>query len=347
MNSVEGTPRSLATRLGFGRPRRRAEELNRVQLGLVAALVLVVVGAAVFRFVATFDHGHTYEAEFARADGARVGNEVRVAGIEVGEVTGVRLAGDRIIVTFTANDDVHVGSRSEAEVKVATLVGSYYLELDPRGTGQLPHDRIPLSQTRSPYTLDSIVTDAGTDLAALDGDKVRDALGSLTDAVGSDGARLGEVLDGVTAITGIAAKREDQLTALLGSMRETTAIVKDSREDIFSLIGDTSVLLNELLARRSEIENLLDLTVRLNQLMSAWMDTNAKPVAAAMRNLHTLMTVLKKRDASIRQSLTVLAPTMRYLSAVTGTGPYGMFRVATPLPDNALCAMGAIKGCSG
>lgn len=337
---------SWAKRRRSDRPRRSVTELNRLRLGINTAILMAVLAAIGLRIVAGHDGGHTYQAEFARADGAKVGNDVRIAGITVGEVTDVELERDRIVVTFTVDEDVTLGERTEAEMKVSTLVGAYYLEIAPRGTGSLPKDTIPLAQTRSPYTLDRIVTDGGRDLAALDEKALRDSLAVATDALGDDGERLGQVLDGVTALTDIAARRSDQIIALLRATRRATAVVSGSREQLFDLIGDTSALLEELLARREAIENLLDLAVRLNQTISGALDDNAAPVNAALRDLDVVMGILRRRDADIRRSLVVLAPTMRYLSATFGDGPYGTFRLASPLPDNLLCAVHVVKDCS-
>ena len=55
------------------------------------------------------------------------------------------------------DSDVDLGSRTEATVKVATLLGTHYLEVDPSGTGALADGTIPLERTSVPYNLQDVM----------------------------------------------------------------------------------------------------------------------------------------------------------------------------------------------
>ena len=68
-------------------------------LGL--AMVLVVTISAFFLDrLPIIGAGTKYTAEFSEAAGIKKGNEVRIAGVKVGSVADVRLAGDRVLVDF-------------------------------------------------------------------------------------------------------------------------------------------------------------------------------------------------------------------------------------------------------
>ncbi|HSV38499.1 MAG TPA: MCE family protein [Nocardioidaceae bacterium] len=320
--------------------------MSRMRLGLVCGGVLGLISLTIVGILNLHLGDHSYSAEFARADGARVGNDVRIAGIKVGTVTGSSLDGDHIDVTFRIDGDLKLGARTTAEMKVMTLLGAYYLELAPAGTGDLPDDTIPLAQTRSPYTLESVISEGGKTLQELDAGALRDAMAAMTGALGGDGDRLGEVLDGVTSLTGIAAKREEQLTALIKAAREATSVVKVNRQELFSLIEGSDLLLRELLQRREVIGVLLTKASGLATTLRQVMAENVEPVNDALTGLRTVVGILTRSSASIDRTLESMAPTMRYLANAVGSGPYLSVNVTSLWPDNALCATGAVQGCS-
>ena len=109
-----------------------------------------------------------YTAILEHTAGIRVGEEVQVAGVGSGEVRGIELDGHQVRVTFTLDQDVQLGRSTTASVKVATLLGSHFLEVEPAGTGSLPDDTIALSRTSVPFNLQDVIEGAHGELEDLD-----------------------------------------------------------------------------------------------------------------------------------------------------------------------------------
>src|SRR5690606_1119963 len=112
-------------------------------LGTLAALnsdVLPLIGG-----------GTTYRAEFSEAAGLETDDEVRIAGVKVGEVTDIDLDGAKVLVSFKVSD-AWIGDETTAAIKIKTLLGRKYLALDPSGDEPLdPNTTIPLERTTAPY----------------------------------------------------------------------------------------------------------------------------------------------------------------------------------------------------
>src|SRR5438128_5993194 len=120
-------------------------ERNPFWLGVVAAAVITLLVLGTIGFGALGLGQHRYLAEFAQGGDLRAGDEVRVAGMPVGEVTSAELEGDHVLVRFRVDRDVALGADTEASIKLATLLGGRYLELRPAGGGELAADRIPVA----------------------------------------------------------------------------------------------------------------------------------------------------------------------------------------------------------
>src|SRR5690242_15547830 len=126
---------------------------NPLVLGFVgtAALVATLLAVIVLPRVPALSSTRSYSANFAQAAGLSSGDDVRVAGIPEGTVTGVHLDRDVIQVDFTLPKSVHIGADTTASIEVATLLGTKYVELVPAGPGELTTSApIPLARTRVP-----------------------------------------------------------------------------------------------------------------------------------------------------------------------------------------------------
>lgn len=137
------------------KPRRRRlplENRNKTWMGVVAVLVVsLLVGTLLLFKVANFGY-RQYTAHFLQAAALQVGNPVTVAGIPVGEVLSMELAGDYVEAKLKVRNDVALGEDSRASIKITTILGSRYLALFPDGAGSLPNDTFDLTHTEVPTT---------------------------------------------------------------------------------------------------------------------------------------------------------------------------------------------------
>ena len=133
MSSLFGGPLRPASIPG-GR-KRVLEDYNKFWLGVIGLTVIVVMVAAVV-LVSILDVGKKqYTAEFAQAAAIKSGNAVTIAGINVGEVQNVELAGDHVVVTFKADKNVRLGTETRAAIKLTTILGSRVPGDQPGGRG--------------------------------------------------------------------------------------------------------------------------------------------------------------------------------------------------------------------
>src|SRR5215468_3988116 len=128
-------------------------ERNPISVALAGLTILAVIALLTYFSgnLPIIGGGTDYTAYFAEAAGLQPGNEVRIAGVSVGQVTGVSLAGAKVAVTFKVKN-AWVGDRSTAAIEIKTVLGDKYLALDPLGKApQDPAQPIPLSRTTTPY----------------------------------------------------------------------------------------------------------------------------------------------------------------------------------------------------
>ena len=159
-------------------------ERNPIAVAIVGLLLLAVIAFGVFDSanLPIIGGGTGYTAYFAEDAGLQAGNEVRVAGVIVGRVTGISLAGNKVAVGFKVKG-AWVGDDTKAAIKIKTLLGDKYLALDPLGTQpQNPATPIPLARTTSPYDVTQAFNGLGQEVSKIDTVQLGQSLQTLSEA---------------------------------------------------------------------------------------------------------------------------------------------------------------------
>ena len=114
-------------------------ERNPVPIGAISIAVILALLVIAFKAqdMPLIGGGDTYRAAFAESGGLKPNDEVRIAGVRVGKVTGVELKGNQVIATFKVDTPSKFGRETAAAIKVKTLLGAMFIALEPAGSGQL------------------------------------------------------------------------------------------------------------------------------------------------------------------------------------------------------------------
>lgn len=307
-------------------------------VGSIALAVVVAIVAALF-VPSGFALGReTYHANLIQAGGLKSGNEVRVAGVPVGEVEAVRLVSDYVKVDFRIGKSVRLGPDTKAEVKVATLLGNHFLELRPAGEGTLANRTIPIANTRVPFAIQDIVQAGGTALEKLDGAKLRDALRVLSDNFRDTPQITRKALDAIARLSDVVVSRRVDLEKLIRQTNLVASNLDQNGEVIVDLMRQASLILAEVTRRRDAIAELLaDSQTLANQLTGLVRD-NKKTVGPMLRNLNVVLATLRENKKALEQIAVLLGPAARYFANATGNGPYTDVNGPNAIfPDSTLC----------
>ncbi len=111
---------------------RRRGMTKEVKTGMMAFIILVVV-MAVFLFVRPKDwfDGNYFRmtASFSSVQGIKKGNEVRYAGVRVGEVSKISTEGNEGILEMRIKKDAQIPLDAEFTVSQSGVIGDYYVDI--------------------------------------------------------------------------------------------------------------------------------------------------------------------------------------------------------------------------
>ncbi len=299
---------------------RDPRPIGAIGLVLLAVLVLLAFNVQKLPFIGG---GRTYHAAFAEAGGLKSGDPVRIAGVDVGKVTGVDLENAHVMVTFTVKGSTRLGSRTTAAVKLQTLLGKKFLAVTPAGTGHLAGGQeIPLSRTTPSYDVVDAFSDLTTTTEQIDSGQLARSLETLSTEFKDSPADVRASLDGLSRLSRTVSSRDDALRQLLSRARTVSGTVASRNAQVASLIQDGDALLQELDQRRAAIHTLFLNTSRLAQQLSGLVQDNRAQLQPALAQLHQVLTTLQAEDASLSKGVQTLAPFTRVFANALGNGPW-------------------------
>ena len=315
------------------------KSLSTRSIGIIGVVGVAVLGLIVLALsVIPFGQNH-YSALMEHSAGLRVGEEVQVAGVGAGEVRSITLEGKHVRVEFTLDNDIHLGSQSRAAVKVATLLGTHFLDVTADKDGDLEDDTIPLAQTTVPYNLQDVI-DGGTGaLNGLDGAAISDSMTVLAEALRGTPVAAREAIEGVARLTKVAGERSDQMRALLVATRDVTGDLARNKDRIIDLLEQSSLVLHELTSRRDAIDELLTDSQRLARAVVGVLDDTEDDFKPLMADLTKALATMKSQKDSLTASIDGLATMATYFANATGNGPWLDLKVPAPLGDNLTCSV--------
>ncbi|EFL04086.1 MULTISPECIES: MCE family protein [unclassified Streptomyces] len=300
------------------------KERNPVAVALVglAALALVLYVAFNATNLPLVGGGTTYSADFSEAAGLDEGDEVRIAGVKVGEVTSVGLEGDRVKVAFRVRGPhTWIGDRTTAAIAIKTLLGSKYLALDPLGAGrQDPGSRIPLSRTTSPYDVTSALQDLGSTIDEVDTGQLAKSFETLSDTFKDSPPDVRTAVKGLSALSRTVSSRDAELARLLKGSEQLTKTLQTRKSSFETLIDDGGSLLGELKQRRTAVKALLSGSKALGKELNGLVADNEEQLRPTLKALGRVTDVLEENQGRLDRTLGLLGPYYRLMGNSLGNG---------------------------
>jgi phospholipid/cholesterol/gamma-HCH transport system substrate-binding protein len=300
-------------------------ERNLVVIGTIGIVALALLMLAAFRAdrLPIIGAGDTYHATFAEIGGLKVGNEVRVAGVPVGNVRGIELKGDHVDVTFKIDKGTELGKETGAAIKVRTLLGAEFLAITPAGSGELEKgSTIPASRTVAPYNVVEAFSDLSTTTDALDIDEISKSLDVLAKIAAQTPKEFRGAIKGVSNLSANLAARDQQINTLLVNLKKVSTVLNATGPDLERLFKDATVLFDAISARRASVHRLLVSTAEISKELRALVKDTKSDLKPALTQLETVTDMLRRNEASLDEALRVVPGFAHALANSLAVGPW-------------------------
>ncbi len=246
--------------------------------------------------------GTTYEAVFSSATSLEKGDDVRVAGVVVGEVRKVEHHNrSQALVTIRVDDSVPVTDSTLVKIRFKNLVGERYVALLPgadaaRAEALDDGARIPITHTEPSLDLNVLFNGFKPLFTALNPDEVNDLAENIIQVLQGEGGTVRSLLANTSSLTNTLADRDELIGQVVDNLSETLDTVNDHSDQLTSLVLDLKVWMKDLARDRKVIGGSLDHISNLTEVIADLLDEGRPLLKADIRELRRVATTLSRPE---------------------------------------------------
>jgi len=324
---------------------------DRIAVGLVslATLGLILVTTFLVGSLGLLEGGYTMSGTFTDSGGLRAGNDVRVAGVRVGQVTEVRpdYGQGNVVVSWKVDDEVRLGRGTRADITLSNLLGGRYVKLSGPVAApyldRLPERerRIPVERTGVPTLINDAVKDATRLVERLDTEAVDDLLTELGKIDTGDRGRLTKLLKNIGDLSDTISESEPHLRKLLDNGTRIMEVLERKDKQLARLLDAIEIMLDELRGRRDELRVLLGDGSDLVSSTTRLIERHERSLVRVLDDTGAITSRLSGGTKEFNSLLAWAGPTFSGLSTIGGQGPW-LEAIATglgPIDPEVLAAI--------
>jgi phospholipid/cholesterol/gamma-HCH transport system substrate-binding protein len=273
----------------------------------------------------------TYRANFTDVTDLIPGNDVRIAGVRVGQVQSVQLMHSRYAqVTFTVQSNIPVYRSATATIRFLNLVGERYLQLSESAGGgaRLPQNGlIPMSRTTPALNLTVLFNGFKPLFQALDPQDVNTLAADVVGTLQGESGALDHLMANTASLTSTIADRDAVIGQLINNLNGVLATVVQHDAGLNGLIVQMQRLVSGLAADRYTIAAALGNVNRLAISSSRFLSAVRPNLPADLAGLNGIAkALLYTKNANGRNTLDqMLQEYPTKLNTIIRTATYGSF----------------------
>jgi phospholipid/cholesterol/gamma-HCH transport system substrate-binding protein len=263
-------------------------------IAVAAVLIIEILGG-----IERLGSGHRIYAMFDTVQELKIGDRVKMAGVEVGRVEEIRLTNDAVRVTMHLIRDARVKTDSIATIKFTGLLGQNFVDvsfgstdapLADSSTYLTTEDQPDLSKIMK--KLDNVTTGVENLTKSFSGDEIGNLIGPITDFIKQNTEPLSITIANVSEITGKISGGEGTIGELI---YDDTLYVSATQAmtDMQQVVSDIQVSIADargLMADVTEGEGTVGLLLSDEALYNE--------TTASMSNLREILEKVNRGDGS-------------------------------------------------
>lgn len=290
---------------------------------LVKLVMFAVVTIALTAMLATtiasigFGTRTDYRAQFTDVTGLLPGDDVRIAGVKVGEVSAIKVVRNSVAeVTMSVQRSQRLDVGTLARVRYRNIVGQRYIALTegPGANTRLrPDGLIPLAQTQPALDLTVLFNGFRPLFTALDpkqvntfayeiirvlqgeGGTINSLLArtaSLTNTLADRDALIGSVIDNMNSVLATVNTRDRQLSELILQLQRFVSGLADDRQALGESLTNISTLAQSTASLVTDVRPALKADIAALRQVSGTLNASKDVVDGVLRRLPRKLSLL-------------------------------------------------------
>ncbi|NIJ14242.1 phospholipid/cholesterol/gamma-HCH transport system substrate-binding protein [Saccharomonospora amisosensis] len=272
----------------------------------------------------------TYTARFTDATMLIEGDDVRIAGVRVGQVADVRIVDRRQAeVEFEVDQNRRLPAGVTATIKFRNLVGQRYVALE-RGTGEPggylePGGNIPIERTRPALDLTELFNGFKPLFRALSPEDVNKLSYEIIQVLQGEGGTVENLLAHTASLTTTIAEKDQVIGQVIDNLNSVLQTLNEHTPQLSDLVARLQQFVSGLASDREPIGDAIESLGELSDTTAGLLREARQPLKQDIQALGTLVGNLNDSEPLVEHFIQFLPEKVTRMSATADYGSWFNF----------------------
>ncbi len=282
----------------------KAKLLKVLAFSVVCIIFTVLLGVKLANsrlFADTYD----LQAAFTDATGVMAGDAVKLAGVDVGRVTGTEIKDGVAIVTFNVDTTLQLAKDSIIGIRWRNVVGQRFLYVYPGDDDEqlAENDVIPTSQTEDVADIGEFLNRAGPILKAIDPEQANAFLDAMNTALEGNEGDVRNLIDQGAILAKELGATDQEIESLLVNADKIMNAFANQDDAIRQIIDDLDTVGGMLARRTNEVNSLVTDFAAVQSQLDTLLKRSSSNIDGTIDNLHVVANTLANNKANLSKTL--------------------------------------------
>jgi phospholipid/cholesterol/gamma-HCH transport system substrate-binding protein len=298
-----------------------------VKVGIfTVTMLLVALGLVVIFGEFRFGPENTYHANFTDATRLKGGQKVRIAGVPVGSVKGLKLnPNNSVDVTFGVDKRYTLYSSTRAVIRYENLVGDRFLEITS-GPGELrklrPGATIDQRHTQPALDLDALLGGLRPVLKGLDADKINTVSSYVIELLQGQGGALSNLLANTNAFGSTLGARDKAIGNVINNLNAVLTTVDAKGAQFSDSVDQLQKLITGLAEGRDAVAGAIPPLASTTSDLTDLLKHSRRPLQGVLENTRPIANEINDRLPEVNNDIEQLGEDYLRLAALGSYGAY-------------------------
>ncbi|MCU1370663.1 MAG: MCE-family protein Mce1B [Ilumatobacteraceae bacterium] len=313
-----------------------------LKLAAYSVVCLAVLAGLVARIgnVEFFSDDTGYAAAMPDVTGLQVNDAVKVAGVDVGKVTGLSIERGQAVVHFAIDPDVHLTDQTRVGIRWRNVLGQKYLYLYPGTEGERlePGAELPPANSVESADVGAFLNAIGPILQSISPAKANAFIRAFNEALEGNEDQVRELLGDTADIATDLGGADVEIGSLLGHLDTVVGGLADRDADLQTVITRFQEMAGGLADNNADLQLLVERFAAVNQKLDQLVTDNRENLDATIDDLTVIAAVLGEHREDLDAAMATLPEGLGVYDQISSYGQWFQIRTKiTCLANQKTC----------
>jgi phospholipid/cholesterol/gamma-HCH transport system substrate-binding protein len=312
------------------------------KFGLFAVVCIVLLVGLAVRIgnISLFSSRHTVNAQLADVTGLASGDTVNIAGVPVGQVSGIGVQHGHAVIAMSINNTVTLRHSTDVGMRWHNVIGQKEIELYPGKTGPILADdaTIPMSHDVTDASIDKFLNSLGPVLSSINPTEANAFVENVSGALEGDTAQINQLINSGAAVSTTVQALDNQVGSIIGNLDQVLTALASRSGDIDSLVTNLQTVSSALASKNTLLDGVVGNLSQVATDLASLIGNNHSTITGTINNLQAVAADIQNNQTNLSNSLSTLGQGLAPYIQISQWGQwFAVETVYTCLAGQTIC----------